>query len=232
MQFDINHWKSALKNPLGLEAQLLMAPNFRVQELEDYANKSPKSQSAVLVLLYQEAGDLKLLLTLRSSNLAKHAGQISFPGGKQERQDLDLVQTALREAEEEVGIKAQEVEIIGRLSPLLIPVNGYEVHPMVAYCAHKPVFKIDPQEVAQLIEVDISHLLDTDNIKIRSFESKDRFKLKEAPYFRLNQHQIWGATAMMIAELLIILFPESKLHYLWQSKKDAINQQLTAYQKA
>ena len=203
---DITKWINNLKTPSGIDAQLTMAPELRVKELEEYNNSTQNShESAVLVLIYFDK-ELKLLLTLRSEKLTKHGGQVSFPGGKKDKEDTNLEQTALREAWEEVGIEAQNLTLIGELSPIMIPITGFKIIPFVAISQHRPIFNINRDEVDRIIEAPISHLLDPKFRKLKVFSNPKHQYSRQAPYFDIEGVEVWGATAMIISELLGTLF--------------------------
>jgi len=209
MELKINSLIDLLKNPKGISAQLKMAPKLRRKELEEYHNNEIKNQSAVLVLIFFENNDYKIILTKRSNKLRKHRGQISFPGGKYDNTDVDLQETAFREAREEIGFENTDIEVLGWLSSLIIPVTNFEVHPLVVFCNNKPDFRINTEEVDKIIEAPISQLTNLKNIKRTSFGNSSSGRFIEAPYFEIDKHKIWGATAMIISELLLTLFPNS-----------------------
>ena len=154
--------------------------------------------AAVLVPIIKRSSGPTVLLTQRTSHLRAHAGQISFPGGGAEPEDVDAVATALREAYEEVGIPTHAVEIAGFLDPH-VTVSGYCVTPVVGFV--DPDFRIvaDPGEVAEVFEVPLEHVLNAENHQIRT----GRFKNKELSYYVIQyQHRtIWGATAGMLVNL-------------------------------
>jgi 8-oxo-dGTP pyrophosphatase MutT (NUDIX family) len=156
--------------------------------------------AAVLVLIYPGAGGLTLALTERTSHLAKHAGQISFPGGHVDPEDTTLLDAALREADEELGIQARDVEVLGELRPVYIPPTNFLVHPFVAYAGRRPEFRPSPGEVAQVLDVPLAHLLDPATIvtEVRDIQGARL----QVPYFRYEHHKIWGATAAMLDDLL------------------------------
>ncbi len=212
MLYDKNIWKEKLSQPAGLQAQLLMAPELRKEELVNYNMFVDKQKSAVLVLLYIDKPSQKIhiVLTKRSSKLRKHSGQISFPGGKMDKADKTIEETALREAEEEIGINRNNVEILGKLSPLLIPVTGYKVYPIVAFANETTKFTINNDEVEKLILVPFDDLISIENIKQKVFSKITSQKGHRAPYFEINNNEIWGATAMILAELLVTLSPDSE----------------------
>lgn len=156
--------------------------------------------AAVLVLLYPGADGLNLVLTERTGHLPKHAGQISFPGGGVDPGDASLLQAALREAHEELGIEAGDLEVLAELRPVYIPPSNFLVHPFVAYTGRRPEFRPSPDEVAAVLEVPLGHLLDPDTVctEVRELQGARL----QVPYFRYQDHKIWGATAAMIDDLL------------------------------
>jgi 8-oxo-dGTP pyrophosphatase MutT (NUDIX family) len=156
-------------------------------------------KAGVLICLYQKNGEIYLPVMMRPSQSGPHSGQISLPGGGFE-EDLDssLINTALREAEEELGICS--VDVAGTLSPLYIPVSGYLVQPVLGTVNHTPDFRPDPVEVERLIEVSINALKDPRNHGTYTFQH--RGKTLRTPCFRLEGDIIWGATAMILAEFL------------------------------
>ncbi|RLD47327.1 MAG: coenzyme A pyrophosphatase [Bacteroidetes bacterium] len=205
----IEQFKTKLKEPAGLVAQLKMAPKLREKELLLYNNNDIKSKSAVLILLYIQNNEIYIVLTKRSANLRKHSGQISFPGGKFDERDKDLSVTAFREAKEEIGFEREGVEILGWLTTLIIPVTNFEVHPLVIFSKQEPKLKISEEEVDCIIKTSIKDLLNLKNIKRTSFGNSTSGRFIKAPYFEIEGYKVWGATAMIISELLLTLFPES-----------------------
>jgi 8-oxo-dGTP pyrophosphatase MutT (NUDIX family) len=153
-----------------------------------------------LALLYPIEEQLYLVLILRPTYKGVHSGQVAFPGGGFEEGDGDLIQTALREAYEEVGVPANTVTVLGQLSPLYVFASNYLVFPTVAWAPAQPSFKIDPYEVAQLLEVPITALLDPANHQVEPWALRDR--LADVPFYYVQGQKIWGATAMMLSELL------------------------------
>jgi 8-oxo-dGTP pyrophosphatase MutT (NUDIX family) len=154
--------------------------------------------ASVLVLLYPVEGDWWFVLTRRSEALPNHKGQISLPGGAREPGET-LLQTAIRETCEEVGICADEVHLIGALTPLYVSVSDFEIHPFVGYLDERPHFTANPVEVAGLIEMPLDRLVD-DSIKTQErwqFEEVER----DVPFYRYDGQVIWGATAIILSEL-------------------------------
>ncbi len=156
--------------------------------------------AAVLVLLYPGADGLTLVLTERTSHLPSHAGQISFPGGALDPEDATLLQAALREANEELGIQPADLELLGELRPVYIPPSNFLVRPFVAYASRRPEFLPSPGEVASVLEVPLAHLLDPANVasEVRVLQGARL----QVPYFTFRGHKIWGATAAMLDDLL------------------------------
>lgn len=182
----------------------------RLSELSGYARPSiekairldpPPRQSAVLTLLYPRKGELHTLLMLRPIYEGVHSGQISFPGGKQEEGDTSLEHTALREFTEETGSTAKEIIILGSLSQIFIPPSHVIVTPFVAYTPEIGECDPDPNEVAALIEAPLDLLLSGDILKKRQQYIQLMGGEVEIPYYDVQGHVVWGATAMMIAEL-------------------------------
>ena len=158
-------------------------------------------ESAVLQLLFPLHGALHILLMRRTEDGRAHSGQISFPGGRREAQDASLLMTALREAEEEVGIVSSEVAVLGALTPLYIPVSYFMVHPFVAWSARRPDYLPNKREVSMIIEAPVAHLFHQDS-KIMAEVRPAAGIVMQVPAYRLPDGAIiWGATAMMLSEL-------------------------------
>jgi 8-oxo-dGTP pyrophosphatase MutT (NUDIX family) len=192
-----------LHRPLpGRVAQYQMAPKPRPGgEFDDTPLPNARA-SSVLILFYPHADTLYLPLILRPTYPGVHSGQVSFPGGGQEAGDADLIATALREAHEEVGIDPATVTVIGQLTPIYIRPSNNLVQPVVGYATARPAFVPDAREVAQLIEAPVLELLDPANQRIEQWELRDR--TAHVPIFGIQRQVIWGATAMMLGELLAL----------------------------
>jgi 8-oxo-dGTP pyrophosphatase MutT (NUDIX family) len=162
----------------------------------------------VLILLYPHRDRLHLVLTRRSQRLAKHRGQISLPGGAREAGDPDLWHTALREAEEEVNLSPAEVRCEAELSRLYIPASHFEVHPFVGYNALRPDFVANQREVAEVIEMPLAVLLDPQAKREEDWVWKGREMV--VPFYQYGRHVIWGATAMILSELQVLLEREGR----------------------
>jgi len=189
----------------GLKAQLLMAPEFRKEELMNRNDRSKPRKSAVLLLLNPFDKELKLLFTKRSSSLKVHRGQVSFPGGQYDQNDISLQETALRETCEEIGVCKADIRVLGELSELFIPPSNFDVHCLVGMMKKPVIFNINTDEVEAVVEVPLSILLDKTNIKEKVFTTSTSGKQRPAPYFDVMGLEIWGATAMIVSELLELI---------------------------
>lgn len=190
----------------GLDAQLQMASGVRVKAVKNSMPDTSKARiGAVLIALFPDKnGIVRTVLMKRPDYDGTHSGQVSFPGGKVEEEDVDIVATALREAEEEVNIKPQEVKVIGQLTELYIPPSNFLVHPVLGVLEKPPVLMPDKHEVQSIHIPELSYLLRDDIIDEKEIELRSGFKLR-TPYFKVDGHTVWGATAMIIAELKDIL---------------------------
>ena len=158
--------------------------------------------AAVLVPLVMRSEGLAVLLTQRTQHLAAHAGQISFPGGRQEASDVDAIEAALRETDEEVGLPRDHVEVIGRLDTYVTS-TGFEITPVVGLVRAPYPTKLDPFEVAEIFEVPLAFIIDPANRQRRSREFKGRLRMfYVVPY---ENRYIWGATAGMLVNLVEVL---------------------------
>jgi 8-oxo-dGTP pyrophosphatase MutT (NUDIX family) len=204
----MNDFATNLKNEIlkglpGTDTQWRMASSDRL--LKNFPRLPGKDAhlAAVLILLYPYNGSIYTVFMQRPDYNGVHGGQISFPGGKQEPDDADVMQTALREAYEETGVDHSKVSIIGILTPLFIPVSNMIVTPVVGWLNEVPLYNIKSDEVVFLFEADLKKLLDTKIVKSKPFEI--RGENVEIKYYDYNGNTIWGATAMILHELLIII---------------------------
>jgi 8-oxo-dGTP pyrophosphatase MutT (NUDIX family) len=201
----VGRLREALNMPLpGLDAQLRMAPQPRVGWDPDRVPEGLRA-AAALVLVYPYAGRLHLPLTVRGGGMRTHTGQVSLPGGAVDVGE-SFEAAALREAAEEVGVNPSCVTVLGRLTPLHIPVSGFMLHPVVGVAAERPVFRTAEWEVARLIEVPLAYLQDPATVRTECHErqSGGRVIEIEVPYFDLDGEKVWGATAMILAEFLSV----------------------------
>lgn len=190
------------QDPLpGIEARREMSPVHR-KFISPPANAK---QSATLLLLFQKENEWYFPLIKRPGNEKdKHSGQVSFPGGQVEDQDLDLAFTAKREAFEEIGIPIVDIEVIGKLSQTYIDVSNFNIHPFVGFLPYEASYAIQKSEVAQVIEFPVKLLLDQNIRKKKDIQVRN-FKLKDVPYFDYKNQVIWGATAIMLNEFSKLL---------------------------
>jgi len=200
----ISKLEERLQLPLpGLDAQLRLAPITRLNDLKEMKIPGDARQSAVLALFYPQNGDIGLLLIKRAVDDTVHSGQISFPGGKKEKSDMNLRETALRETHEEVGIAPEHISIIGTLSKMYIPPSNFEVQPFVGYMKNDPLLTTN-YEVESVLKVPVSELIKTDSIQYKTIKARDG-KFYEVPCYFVQNEIIWGATAMMLSELTAII---------------------------
>ena len=188
----------------GSDSQLKMVPITRQIELEKRKNKSKPKESAVLILFYPYQNEISVAFIKRQSYDGVHSGQIAFPGGKREDYDTSLNQTALREAEEEIGIKQEKVKILGQLSSIYIPPSNFNVLPVIGSTNSRPDFKLDPLEVDDLIEITLSQLLNPENKQNKNILRPNQLRVN-VPCYYIKDHIIWGATAMIISELVDVI---------------------------
>ncbi len=160
-------------------------------------------RSAVLALLHRASQEVALVFTLRPTSLRHHGGQISFPGGGVEPQDATCEATALRETEEELGISTERVEVLGELSCLFIAPSENLVHPFVGWLPDLPPLRPNPLEVSSVISIPLRVLLDPETLDVHRWRRNGQ--MLTAPCYRVGGACIWGATAMMLSELLELI---------------------------
>lgn len=180
-------------------------------EMAGYSRQSVRLQvpatyrkAAVLLLFFPDAQHVKIPMILRPVYKGVHSGQMAFPGGRAEDQDPHLIATALRETREEIGVEVSEKQVLGTLTDLYIPPSNTMVTPVVAISYGKPVFSPDPTEVDQLFEIPLQELTDPQNRKISEVFVMPQLKMK-APGFMAQGQYIWGASAMIMSEMLALL---------------------------
>jgi 8-oxo-dGTP pyrophosphatase MutT (NUDIX family) len=219
LQLTIEEIQRALAGPLpGRAGQERMAPR---PDLDRWSLPPDCRESGVLLLFYPHTTgshqpELHFVLTRRTEYPGVHSGQISFPGGRREAEE-SLPMTALREAHEEIGVLPHTLELLGSLSPLYIPPSNFCIYPFVAYSPTRPIFRLDPTEVAELLETPLSLLFDPTLHKEELEYLPNRREKVVVPFFDLFGHRVWGATAMMLGELLTLLarsYPEALVNWL------------------
>lgn len=186
----------------GPEVQFQMAPMSRLSELKEAARMRNNAKRAGVMALFYPSLDLstRLVLILRKTYKGVHSAQIGFPGGKMEKQDTSLEETALRETEEEVGVPREKIKVIKELTEVYIPPSNFFVQPFLGIASQTPTFVPQEKEVEALIEVELEKFLDESSVG-RGTISASYAKSLEVPAFILNDHIVWGATAMMLNEL-------------------------------
>ncbi len=225
--------RAVLTRPLpGLAAQMGMAPLPRPGTERIFDPNLDCRRAGVLALLYPGRGEafpsrhavaadvscdvrpsvtvdssrnaspLHLVLTRRTDALDNHRGQISLPGGSMEPGE-DAVATALREAHEELDVDPTRVEVLGQLSPLYIPPSGFCIFPVVGYTPERPAFAPSPTEVAEVLEVALDHLLNPATRREEIWPL--RGENVRVPFYTVGHHKVWGATAMVVCELLALV---------------------------
>jgi 8-oxo-dGTP pyrophosphatase MutT (NUDIX family) len=186
--------KRRLERPLpGEPAQQKMASSTRLYYGAKAVPDARTRKSAVLLLLYPEGDRIYVPMILRPVYKGVHSGQVGLPGGRMDETDASLEATALREAWEEIGVIPEQVTILGRLSPLFIPVSNFMVHPLVGAADARPDFAPNVLEVAQLLEVPLDDLRDAARIGEKDIPVGE-LSIR-APYFDLQGQTVWGATA-------------------------------------
>ncbi|NQU35950.1 MAG: CoA pyrophosphatase [Bacteroidetes bacterium] len=203
----------------GLSSQLKMAPVNRLREMKAKSLQTTNMKtsslqtrtsgelqtrtSAVLILFYPKGGKPHIALIKRATDNTVHSGQISFPGGKVEKSDDSLIHTALREANEEVGIITDAVNIIGQLTKLYIPPSNFDVFPIIGATYETPTFSIN-REVEKVLEVNMEELINPNNYTQKKIQHRNGNEV-DVPCYFIQDEIVWGATAMIISELLDVI---------------------------
>lgn len=209
MEDFIHRLKGRLTRDLpGEEAQFRMAPRQRMRMKEALSGALRPQQSAVLLYLFPDQDDWRIVLMKRPDYDGAHGGQISIPGGRLEPGE-NHTQAALREFREETGIPVSRTQLLGRLSELYIAPSSFLVKPFVACAQERPRFDPDPVEVEQIIELTVSALMSEATVKRGRVRLSSDVRV-ETPYFDVEGHMVWGATAMILSELKEIL--SDRLH--------------------
>lgn len=207
MNFNLfyNHISAIKKAALsGIDAHFEMAPIERKLILKQLKIPNNAKKSAVLAIFYpDDNNEVVFILTKRSSYNGTHSKQISFPGGKFEESDIDVKNTALRETEEEIGIKINNFQVIKKLSPVYIPPSNFIVSPFLAILNSKPSLKKN-YEVDKILKIKLSELLSDKSLSKAYVKSSKNTQI-EAPCFLLENHIVWGATAMMLNEIKLLI---------------------------
>ncbi len=194
--------ETRLRGPLpGVDAQTALAPRPRVG-WDPGCVPDDARPGAVLVLVYPRDERPHVVLTLRDPRLPKHAGQVSLPGGAAEPGE-GLTAAALRETREEIGVDPERVRLLGSLSRLHVPVSGFALHPFVGVCRETPRLVPEPGEVARILEVGVDELMDPRTVSVEERARGDQ--VYQVPILHVAGEKVWGATAMILAEFLVLL---------------------------
>lgn len=179
----------------GIKAHNIMTPERRGL----YKNSTiSTTESAILILLYKKNNQIYFPIIKRQIYNGHHSGQMAFPGGKFEKSDTSLIETALRETEEEIGVNQNKIKVLGVLSELLIPITNMKVLPVLGFLESEPEFSINKHEVDALFNINIIDLInpDTKNNEIWNLRGNDF----NVPFYNMQNQKVWGATAMMLSE--------------------------------
>jgi 8-oxo-dGTP pyrophosphatase MutT (NUDIX family) len=199
----LEHVRQALADPTTVTYEELLLVRDKagqlLRQMEPPIGASPR-QAAVLLLLYPFEGELWLPLTVRSSRLPSHRGEVSLPGGRTDPEDIDAAATALREAHEELGIDPTGVEVLGQLTSFYIPPSNFQLTPVVGFMGGVPAMSPNPDEVEQVFSVPLRRLLDRATIVTEEWTRREI--VMQVPFFALEGHKVWGATALLLSELV------------------------------
>lgn len=187
-------------------------PGYPAQEIMGHALRQEYSRApataraaSVLALCYPVDGALHLLFIQRTSPPGdRHGGQISFPGGRADDDDESAAATALREVWEEVGVDPDPIELVGELTPLYIPISNYLVNPFVGYLAERPRLIPQVTEVARTLELPLAEFFRESVVEYRNKKLYNGMILKDVPHWVIGEESIWGATAMIVGELIAL----------------------------
>ncbi|MBX2894004.1 MAG: CoA pyrophosphatase [Cyclobacteriaceae bacterium] len=198
----------ALRNRLTLPLPGELAHNLMRAEpvgaiKPKFEHKLPPRPGSVMILLYADGNDVLFPLTKRPDYLGTHGGQISLPGGKAEPGETEI-ETALRETEEEIGIKPESVEVLGTLSDFFVVPSNFMVKPVVGLLHAIPHFTPDPKEVVKVLKGSVNELMESKAIRTKEIMAAKLFPMR-APHFEIEQEIVWGATAMILNEFRTIL---------------------------
>jgi 8-oxo-dGTP pyrophosphatase MutT (NUDIX family) len=205
----IHSLEKKLQQPLpGEKAHNKMAAQHRTENFNLYKPNKDTKEGGVLLLLYptdkEGVSEIHIPLIQRpSTERGVHSGQVSFPGGKKEPLDTNLIETALRECYEEIGVETPKNQVIGLLSPLFVFASNFMVQPVVAFLEKKPTFFANAGEVEQVLEISLEHIKKLENQKTSEI-TIGKYVI-QAPYFDVQEKIVWGATAMILSELLEVM---------------------------
>ena len=192
---------------------MLISPDHIRKFLKSFQRQECNSRdlvpAGVLVPLFERNGELHVVLTQRTDEVEHHKGQISFPGGVKNERDTAIIETALRETEEEIGLPRNAVNVLGILNDFQTP-SGFRITPVVAFLFSVPSFSINTAEVSQIFDVPLSFSLDVRNERVEQHNHSR--KMINVYFYRYGQYEIWGATAAMLRSFLrdLMMWLENK----------------------
>lgn len=196
----------------AISSHLKMAPKERIEGLKSLdLNALNPRMAAVMMLFYPKQDQTHLVLIVRNTYEGVHSAQIAFPGGKFEKSDFNFENTALRETSEEIGVEPEKIEIIKHFTPMYIPPSNFLVHPFLGFSNEELVFYPDIREVAGIIELPLSVFLDDDIIMEARLSTSYGANIL-VPAFNIQDHVVWGATAMILSELRDVLKETFKIN--------------------
>jgi len=184
----------------GESSQLKMAPASRLVEQKIQSKQNNTARKAGVMVLFYGYDSLNVALIRRTIDGSVHSGQIALPGGEKEEIDKDLLDTAKRELQEEIGVEEKKYKVIKRLTDIYIPPSNFYVQPFLAVCHQHPEFYKQKSEVAELVQVPIAQLLDDSHLINTKLKSAYNTEI-EVPAFKFGEHIVWGATAMILHEV-------------------------------
>lgn len=207
---DEQHFLAQFKQELtlnlpGEKSHLRMSPANRPLTSLALKNAKEVRESAVAVVLFRNENTIECVLTQRPDYDGNHGGQVSFPGGKKDPEDLDLEETARRECFEEIGISMDEGILLGQLTEVYIPVSGFLVKPFVYFHHVLPTLIKNEREVAEILTFPLFDLKDEELISTMEVHLPNGLIYKDIPYFNLSDKKVWGATALILNEIREIL---------------------------
>jgi 8-oxo-dGTP pyrophosphatase MutT (NUDIX family) len=183
------------------DAHVKMAPSNRIELLKNINLQEIKPRrAAVMMLFYPKKSQTHLALILRTSYNGVHSSQIAFPGGKVEPEDLNLSETAIRETHEEIGVNPMNINVIRAFTEVYIPPSNFMVYPFMGYSSSELNFELQEDEVAGIVELPLIDFLNDKNVVTNTMKTSYAGDI-EVPGFKVEEHFIWGATAMMMNEL-------------------------------
>ena len=210
MNFSADFIRHKLNGELpGLSSHLKLAPDSRAEQIASYKeSKRQAKKSAVMILLFHENEKLKVIFIRRGMYVGIHAGQIAFPGGRFEDSDVTVENTAFREIEEEIGVTRDKIELLGQLTDIYVPPSNFLISIFVGYLSERPQYKPDEREVAEIIELDFENFLVENVISEKDFQVPSTTESVRALYYKLPNADLWGASAMVMTELIDVLNAE------------------------